>query len=438
MNKSFPALQEIFPVTTSIAPNGNLTIADHDLVRLASDFKTPLYLIDAETVRGNIHAIQQTLHNQYPGESSIAYASKAYFSARFATQIATEDIELDVVSYAEAMIALQNGFNPDRLHIHGNNKSREELTLAIEKDFHAIVIDNFDEIDMIDEIATCLGKKARVWLRITPDIDVATHPHISTAALTSKFGFHISNGEAERAIRLVNTKETMRLTGLHCHLGSMLFDADAYVAATDEIFNLALKTNFQLEEYSPGGGWGVRYTPDAPNLPLDNWIKPVSELIVSFCQKNQLPLPKLCLESGRYIIGRAGVALYSVGTVKDGLDGRTIVAVDGGMADNPRHALYEAVYSAAIVENPKGEFHDKPVRVVGKFCESGDQLIEATQLPLPLRDQHLAIPVSGAYQLSMASNYNLAPRPAVLWLEPNNTLILLQARENPEILSWWL
>lgn len=437
MDTPFSPLQDIFPLRTAITGD-SIRIAGHCLRKLAKDFKTPLYVYDAATVRENIRAIHSALVDFYPGESSISYAAKAYFSAKFSELISAESVDLDVVSFAEAQIAFNHGFRPDRIHIHGNNKSYEELTLAIENDFHAIVIDNFDEIEMVEEVAKSCGKTARVWLRITPDMRVATHPHTETSARTSKFGFHIINGDAEAAIRQAELKANLNLTGLHFHLGSLLFDADVYVAAIEEIYKLVIKTGIQLEELSPGGGWGIRYTPKAPKNPLENWIRPVANTVLRFCRKYKMPLPKLSLESGRFIAGRAGVSIYTIGTVKDGLDGEIIAAVDGGMADNPRHALYESEYCAAIVDNPNGEIASEPVRIVGKFCESGDQLIAGTALPRPQFGQLLAIPASGAYQLSMASNYNLAARPAVLWLEENEPPTLLQYREKPEISSWWL
>lgn len=437
MSGNFDEIREIFPITAGISSENTLQIAGHNLRKLANDFNTPLYLYDAATIRTQIHEIHRALTDYYPGEASIAYASKAYLSGKFASVMAKEEIDLDVVSYAEAQIALHNGFRPDRIHLHGNNKSYEELTLAIENDFHSIVLDNFDEIEMAQEVAQLLGKTARVWIRITPDMHVATHPYTETSARNSKFGFHMVNGDAEKAIRTVENKQNLKLTGLHFHLGSLLFDADVYIAAIEEIFKLIERTGVTLEELSPGGGWGIRYTPSAPQNPVDNWIAPISNTIVRNCQRRKIALPKLSLESGRFIVGRAGVALYTVGTVKDGLNDKIIAAIDGGMADNPRPALYDSTYCAAIVEDPLGDPAEHPVRIVGKFCESGDELISAAKLPRPKFGQHLAIPASGAYQLSMASNYNLATRPAVLWLEENESPMALQARELPEISSWW-
>lgn len=438
MPADFDEIRELFPLTTDLSPENTLRIAGHDLRKLANDFKTPLYLYDAATVRAQIREIHRALNDYYPAEASVAYASKAYLSGKFASLMAKEEIDLDVVSYAEAQIALHNGFHPNRIHLHGNNKSFEELTLAVENDFHAIVLDNFDEIDMAQDVAQISGKTTRVWLRITPDMHVPTHPYTETSSKKSKFGVHIVNGDAEKAIRQIESKPNLKLTGLHFHLGSLLFDADVYTAAIEEIFNLVERTGITLEELSPGGGWGIRYTPSAPENPVDNWIAPIANTIVRNCQKRKIAFPKLSLESGRFIVGRAGVALYTIGTVKDGLDDKIIAAVDGGMADNPRPALYEAEYCAAIAENPLGEPDPRPVRIVGKFCETGDELIAAASLPRPEFGQRLAVPASGAYQLSMASNYNLAMRPAVLWLEKNEPPMALQVRELPEISSWWV
>lgn len=428
---------KLFPLTAIMNTKGNIEIGGSDLEVLASNFLTPLYVYDASTIRSNIDQINTALDDYYPEKSAIAYAAKAYFSYRFAEKLAAENVELDVVSLAELRIALKAGFNPDRIHLHGNNKSVQELQTAIDNDIHAIVADNMDELLMIEKIATACGKTVRIWLRITPDIHVATHPHIETSAASSKFGFHIVTGDAEAAIKYALNSSVFQLTGLHCHLGSQLFDPIPFQIAIEKILELAVSCQYSPQEISPGGGWGVPYIETDPENDPTAWVKSVSDTIVRICHQYQICPPKVIFESGRWLIAKSGVAIYRIGTHKKTLDGNSILAIDGGISDNPRNALYQAQYSAKIVQNPLSE-ERSPYKIVGKFCETGDVLIDRVLLPKPDCGDLLAIPVSGAYQLSMSSNYNLAPRPAVLWLETGGRYEILQQREEPEINSWWV
>jgi len=372
----------------------------------------------------------------YSGPGTIAYASKAYLSRKFASKIATEEVDLDVVSLTELRFALAAGFSPDRIHFHGNNKSIEEIEIAVDQNIHAIVVDNMDELLLTERIANSKKKVAQIWLRITPDIRVATHPHIETSAATSKFGFHIINGDAANAIEYAVNSSALCLTGLHCHLGSQLFDPLPYQIAIEKMFDLAINCNYTPLELSPGGGWGVPYVEDDPDSNPEQWVKVISKTITEKCNRYEIRLPKLILESGRFIVARSGVAIYQIGTQKKSVNGEKIIAVDGGMSDNPRNALYQAKYTATLVDQ---SVHSRknPCKVVGKYCESGDVLIDNVMLPDLNYGDLLMIPVAGAYQLSMASNYNLAPRPVVLWLEPEGKVEVLQERENLEQNSWW-
>lgn len=434
--KTFDDL-DIFPVTASIEPEGKFSIAGCDLEKTANDFGTPLYLYDGETIRSNIETLISALEKYYPAESSVAYASKAYLSSRFANKLATEKIELDVVSMAELLIAVKAGFSPKQIHFHGNNKTAEEIRKAIDLNIHSLVIDSMDEMLFVEKIAAEKNKRVKIWLRITPDIRVKTHPHIETSAAESKFGFHVSTGEAKEGILYARNSAFFELIGLHCHLGSQLFDPLPYKIAIEMLFSLAAECNYTPEEISPGGGWGVRYTDNDPITNPNDWIQTISRTVIEQCDQRKMPLPKIVIEPGRWIAARAGVAMYRIGAQKTAINGQHIIAIDGGMSDNPRNALYQAKYTAKIV-GKAAETELFPSRIVGKYCESGDVLIESVDLPKANRDDLLIIPVSGAYQLSMASNYNLAPRPAVLWLETGGRIELLQYREKPEENSWWI
>jgi diaminopimelate decarboxylase len=425
-----------FPISSQVNGQGELTIAGHDLTRLAEQYNTPLYLFDAATLRGQANSLKQLLAKEYPGESLVAYAAKAYFSLGIARKLAALDLGVDVVSLGEFNLALKAGFTPDRIHLHGNNKSRQELEMALDLNIQAVAIDSLDELALLEKLAAAKQRKARIWLRITGEFGLHTHAHIDTSGVNSKFGLHLANGQAVEALRQARASRWLDLVGLHTHLGSMLFEPEAYQQAIQAQYRLAEAEGTIPAEISPGGGWGVRYNPADPDDGYAAWVKVVSATVQAECARLGWPLPRLVLEPGRSLVGRAGVAIYRVGACKTTPSGLNIVAVDGGIADNPRYALYQAQYSARLVKQAASA-PMQDTRVVGKFCESGDVLIASVRLPAARRDDLLSVPVAGAYQLSMASNYNLAPRPAVLWLE-DQSMEVLQAREQPDQSGWWV
>ncbi|WP_448335220.1 diaminopimelate decarboxylase [Bellilinea sp.] len=424
----------LFPVSTSINQNGHLAIAGHDLVELASKFGTPLYVYDSATVETQIQRLNHLLKRYYPAEAILAYASKAYLSYQFAQKLARWGVGLDVVSLGEIHIAQKAGFAPSVVHLHGNNKSPAELQAAIEWGIQAIVVDNLDELELLEQLASRRQTKVRIWLRITPDLSVNTHPHIQTAHMDSKFGLHIQNGEAEEALQRSLSSPWFEVSGLHTHLGSQIFDSEPYRMAIEMLCEFAARNNYIPAEISPGGGWGVRYTLNDPDDDAEAWVRTVSGAVQEAAIHYDWPYPRLVLEPGRWLIARAAVALYQVGNQKTTPAGTHLVAVDGGLADNPRVALYQAQYTAKVAEHPNAP-PVQPTRIVGKFCESGDVLISQVNLPKLIRGEHLAVPASGAYQLSMASNYNYAARPTVLWVE-NDSVQVLQSREQVEQPGW--
>ncbi len=424
----------LFPQTTSIDPRGNLAIAGHDLAELADQYGTPLYLYDGATIRRQLERLTTLLKRFYAGETTVAYAGKAYFSPAFAAKLTALGLGADVVSLGELNTARKAGFPARVVHLHGNNKSQEELRAALEWNLQSIVIDSLDELTFLEELAANRGRPARIWLRITPDLTVNTHRHIETSHLESKFGLHVQNGEAGEAIRRAAASRWLNLTGLHTHLGSQIRDAEPYRKAIDLLIETAAAVQFIPEEISPGGGWGVRYTADDPDDDAEPWVRAAAEAVQDGCAAHGWPLPRLVLEPGRWLAAKAGVAVYSVGAQKTTPGGIRLAAIDGGMADNPRVALYQARYTALPVKNPEAPAARK-TRIVGKFCETGDVLIDEVMLPPLERGDLLAVPVSGAYQLSMASNYNYAARPAVLWLE-DGSVEVLQKREQPDYSGW--
>jgi len=426
---------QIYPMTTGRDSLGRLTVAGHVLSHLAKQYGTPLYVYDGETVRSQVERLRQNLRAAYPGTVEITYAAKAYFSLGFARKLADMGIGVDVVSLGELNIARRAGFAAEKIHLHGNNKLLEELTAAVALDVQAIVVDSLEELAFLEQIAQQAGKRARVWLRVTPGLTVDTHPYRQTAHASSKFGLPLQDGQAAEGIDRVLVSQSLELRGLHMHLGSQIFEDEPYRRAISKLLELAESKGCVPAEISPGGGWGVPYTPDGESSDPEPWIAAVAETVVEEYSRRGWPLPKLIMEPGRWIAARAGMALYSVGTTKTTADGGFVVAVDGGMADNPRPALYHALYTACLADRPDAPA-EKTVRVVGKFCETGDELIPAVKLPAVRRGDVLAMPVAGAYQLSMASNYNLAPRPAVLWLEEGG-LEILQPRETVDDSFWW-
>jgi diaminopimelate decarboxylase len=374
----------------------------------------------------------------YPGQSLVAYAAKAYFSLGFARQIARLGLGVDVVSLGELAIAKQAGFAPETVHLHGNNKSRAELEAAARWGVQSIVIDSLEELDYLETLLAhhpAGSPPVNVWLRITPGLNVHTHPYRQTGHTASKFGLPVNDGQAAEAIARASRSQRLRLTGLHTHLGSQLFETEPYREAVWALCRLAHEQGFTPEEISPGGGWGVAYHPEDSSAPIADWITAAAETLQAASQRYHWPLPRLVLEPGRWLTARAGVALYTLGTHKTLADGSQVAAVDGGMADNPRPALYQAHYTACLVDRPLAAPTQK-VRLVGKFCESGDELIPDLELPDFQRGDVLAMPAAGAYQLSMASNYNLAPRPAALWLEEGQVTVL-QAREDIVESGYW-
>lgn len=426
----------LFPASTQVDSSGGVSVAGQSLQALAEIYGTPLYLYDAQTVRDQVMRLRDLLKCYYPGEADLTYAAKAYFAPRLAKKLAGMDLGVDVVSLAEMQIAHKAGFAPERIHLHGNNKSLDEITLALQLDIHSIVVDSLDELDLVEEMARLSGRRARIWLRITPGIAVHTHPHIQTAHEQSKFGLYLENGEALTAIRNALSSPWLNLLGLHTHLGSQIHEAEPYAQAIEALMRLAGEAGFIPQEISPGGGWGVRYVPEDPEDDARSWVEVIARSLEAACRQRGWPLPRLVLEPGRWLVARAGVAVYRVGTRKRTPDGLALVAVDGGLADNPRVALYGARYTACLVNRPYEERGLQPTRIVGRYCESGDVLIHEVLLPPVERGELLVIPVAGAYHLSMASNYNLSGRPAVLWVE-DGAVEVLQPREEVTHSPWW-
>jgi diaminopimelate decarboxylase len=431
-----PEVQSLFPISVRCDDHGHLHLAGQRLTDLARDWGTPLYLYDAATVLNQLESLRVAVGATYPGGHEITYAAKAYFSLSFARCLTAWRVGVDVVSLGELAIARRAGMTPDQIHLHGNNKTPAELTAALEGGVQAIVVDSLDELDLLENIAGWLRRPVRIWLRIAPGVSAATHAYSQTGHHSTKFGLAANDGQAVTAIGRAKQSQWLKLAGLHMHIGSQISEPQRYREGIQALYTVAREANYCPEEFSPGGGWYVRYLPEDPVLPLLAWVETVSQTIQEQCWRSGWPLPKLILEPGRWLVARAGLALYTIGACKQSGDGTRWVAVDGGMADNPRPALYGARYAALPADNANATA-TQTVKVVGKYCETGDFLIAEAQLPEVKRGECLVMPVAGAYQLSMASNYNLSGRPAVLWVTEGGAEVM-QPREDVTQSTWWM
>ena len=401
---------------------------------LAEEFGTPLYVFDEEELRGNCRDYREAFASRY-ANSAVVYASKAYLALWIATLMEEEGLGLDVVSGGELAVARRAGFPMERLLFHGNNKSEQELREALGGGgIGRIVIDNFHELAMLERIAGELGVRQQVLVRVSPNVDPHTHVKTTTGVLDTKFGFVMEGGQAGEAVRLVMASPHLELMGLHCHLGSPIYGLEPHALANDVMIAFAREMRdrhgLELREYSPGGGFAMQYVRDQPAPTPDDYAEAIVGSLRQALEREGLPEPLLTVEPGRSIVARAGVALYTVGARKEMPGVRTYVSVDGGMADNIRPAMYDARYEA-LVANRVGDAPEERVTVAGKYCESGDVLLRDIELPRLEAGDLLALPGSGAYCLSMGSNYNHAPRPAAVLVRDGEAR-LVRRRETYE------
>lgn len=428
---------QLWPDSARIADNGHLWIADCDTIALAQQYGTPLYLFDAATIRAMCRSYRQAFSAAYAdaGEVSIHYASKALLNTGIARLIISEGLGLDVVSGGELFVALRAGLPPERIHVHGNAKPRAELEQALQARVGQIVVDNLDELALLADLTAGLPVPQPIALRLTPGVAPDTHHHIQTGQADSKFGLPLD--ALDQAVQLIMGAAGLELVGLHVHLGSQIFDTQPYVRAIQVLLDcssmLQQRFGLSIEELNLGGGIGVAYIDTQPIPNLTDYANTIGQSLRQGCAERGLPLPRLGIEPGRSIVARAGVALYSVVSRKflaqstDSQAASAYLHLDGGMADNLRPALYAARYTA-LLANRALEAAKQHVHLSGRYCESGDVLIRDLMLPEAQPGDFIALSVAGAYTLSMASNYNLTPRPAVLLLE-HGQVQLLQRRE---------
>jgi diaminopimelate decarboxylase len=420
--------------TQRINAQGHLEIGGCDAVALAREFGTPLYVIDEAAVRSAIRAYTQAFDKHYPNHH-IFYASKAFLTLAMARLVMQEGIGIDVASLGEMYVALEAGFPPERVALHGNNKSRLELETAVERGIGHLVIDNFYEIELLTDIVRKHNKTVDVLVRAAPGVDPKTHRLIRTGQADTKFGFNIADGSALRAVKQILTVPNLRFRGIHCHVGSQLLETETHEQAAEIMVGLmraiVRETGANVELLNIGGGLGVRYLALQEPPDYETFAATVTSRLKAALDAAGLPNPVLVQEPGRSLVGEAGTTLYTVGAIKtvpvdEGGGTRTYAAVDGGLSDNPRPQMYEAVYEC-LLANKADQSATETISIAGKHCET-DILIWDARIAAPSPGDILAVQTTGAYNQAMASNYNRFLRPAVVFVNEGRADLVV-ARE---------
>lgn len=420
-----------------INQQGHLAMSGCDLTEVAKEFGTPAYVLDENTIRNNCRLYTESIKEHYDGRGCAIYASKALSCKYMYKIIAEEDMGIDVVSGGELYAALSAGFPADKIYFHGSNKTPDELEYAIENNIGRIMVDNELELTRISEIGKKLSKTVNIIIRITPGVSADTHDFIKTGDIDSKFGITLENGEAEKVVVLASKTDNVCLKGIHCHIGSQIFDIEPFCHAAevmmDFISNIKEKHGIITEELDLGGGFGIRYTDKDNPVGLGEYMRDVSVVIKKLADEKNLDLPFIIVEPGRSTVAEAGLTLYTVGTIKEIPNIRTYVSIDGGMTDNPRYILYGAEYTAISVENPTAP-QDKTVTIAGRCCESGDMIGENMPLNDVKTGEILAILSTGAYNYSMSSNYNRVPRPPVIVIKDGKPTVAVRRETYEDML----
>ncbi|MBD3109720.1 diaminopimelate decarboxylase [Bacillus sp. AGMB 02131] len=423
--------------TSKVNEQGHLEIGGQDTVKLAEKYGTPLYIYDVNLIRERARGFKQTF-DRLGVPSQVAYASKAFSSIAMIQLVEEEGLSLDVVSAGELFTALAAGFPPERIHFHGNNKSIEELEMAIEEQIGCIVVDNEQELLTLSRLCQQKNKVMPILLRVTPGVEAHTHDYIVTGQEDSKFGFHLENGQAEKAMLFAGKSDGINLLGLHCHIGSQIFETTGFLLAAEKLMNKLKEWNdqfsFQAKVLNLGGGFGIRYTAEDTPLPASNYVEEIVVTVKKLAEQFGLALPEIWIEPGRSLVGDAGTTIYRVGSTKDIPNVRKYVAVDGGMSDNIRPALYSAKYDAVLANRVHDRTEEK-VSIAGKCCESGDMLIWDLPLPKTTSDDLLAVFCTGAYGYAMANNYNRIQRPAVVFVEDGQDRLVIKRESLQDLIK---
>ncbi len=413
----------------NVNEKGHLTIAGADTVNLAEKYGTPLYVMDEDLIREHCRTFKSSIEKYYNGEGMACYASKAFSCKAMCKIVKNEGLGLDVVSAGELYTAESVDFPMERVCFHGNNKTDYELTYAVEKNVGRIIVDNVNELERLNSIASKAGVKANIMFRVKPGIDAHTHDFVKTGQIDSKFGVALETGEAFEIVKTAISLSNINLVGLHCHIGSQIFDIDPFVSAAEVMIELIekikLELDYEIKELNLGGGFGIKYTDEDTPVEYDKYMEKVSERVKELCSEKKMALPFILIEPGRSLVAPAGITLYTLGCVKDIPDVRTYISVDGGMCDNPRYALYKSKYDV-VVANKASKPKTEVVTIAGKCCESGDLIGEGMNIQKCEAGDIIAVLATGAYNYSMSSNYNRIPKPAVVMLRNGEPRVVVK------------
>ena len=422
----------------SVNEKGHLTIGGCDTVELAKQYGTPLYVLDENKIRKTCRSYVDSFKKYYDGNGMPLYASKALSCKELCRIINQENLGLDVVSGGEIYTALQSGYPMEKVHFHGNNKTAEEIKFALDSKVGKFVVDNLYELKLLNDIACEKNVVANISFRIKPGVDAHTHDFIMTGQIDSKFGFALETGEAYEAVKEAIKLDNVNLTELHCHIGSQIFDIDPFVAAAEIMIDFIAKIKNELgvfiTELNLGGGFGIKYTERDEPVPYEKYMEKVSVTVKSKCAEHNIDVPYICIEPGRSIVGEAGITLYTAGGKKEIPDIRTYLSVDGGMTDNIRYALYQSDYTVINASKADKE-PDETVTVAGRCCESGDLIQENIKVANPEVGNIIAVLSTGAYNYSMASNYNRVPKPAMVMVNNGESRLIIKRETYEDIIK---
>ena len=417
---------------------GHLTIGGMDTVALAKEYGTPAYILDEDVIRENCRTYRRAATEYFGKDALPLYASKALCFSQMYRIAAEEGMGIDCVSGGELYTAKRAGFPAERIYFHGNNKTDQDIKDALDMGVGTFVVDNRDELAALSAEATARGVKQRILLRITPGIDPHTHRAVVTGNVDSKFGNAIVTGQAMAIVKEALTMPSIDLSGLHCHIGSQIFDIEPFAEAADIMvrFMAQIKEEcgFEVRELNLGGGLGVRYTEYDREIDYADATRRIAQVVTSLCKENNIPMPRVILEPGRSLVAAAGLTLYTVGSVKEIPGFKNYISVDGGMPDNPRYALYQSNYTA-LIANRASAPKDFRATLAGRCCESGDLLGEDMEIQRPERGDILAVLVTGAYNYSMASNYNRIPRPPVILVKNGEARVAVRRETYEDLVA---
>lgn len=413
----------------TVNEKGHLAVSGVDTVELAKEYGTPLYVMDEAMIRSACRRFKKSIDEFYGGAGLVCYASKAFSCKEIYRIVDSEGIGADVVSGGELYTAASVGFPMDKVCFHGNNKTDEELELAVEKKVGRIIVDNVYELERLDRLAEKKGVVANIMFRIKPGIDAHTHNFVKTGQIDSKFGFALETGEAFEAVKKAVELKNVHLVGLHCHIGSQIFDIDPFVHAAEVMLGFIAKIkdelSFEVKELNLGGGFGIKYTNEDKPCAFEKYMECVSVKVKEICAEKGIKLPFILIEPGRSIVAPAGLTLYTVGGIKEIPNIRTYVSIDGGMGDNPRYALYKSEYDIEVA-NKAGEEKTEKITLAGKCCESGDLIGENMPVQHVEVGDTIAVLATGAYNYSMSSNYNRLCKPAVVMVKDGKTRVIVK------------